>query len=68
VTQTFVDYQTHRTKNRLRIIDAYFQRGALSMLLSVLPINRGNNIIWEGDNYAALCFPIFQDQMSLTLC
>jgi len=51
------DYQTHKTKNRWRIIDMHFQDGSTSMSLSIVPIQFANTITLEGCDYAAVCLP-----------
>jgi len=51
------DYQTHKTKNLWRIVDAHFQDWSMSVSLSVLPIKTANTITLEGCDYAAVCMP-----------
>jgi len=51
------EYQTQKTKNRRRIIDAHFQNWSTSVSLSFLPTKSTNTITLEGGDYAAVCLP-----------
>jgi len=51
------DWQTHKTKNGWRIIDAHFQDWSTSLSLSILPIKTANTITLEGCDYEAICLP-----------
>jgi len=52
-----LDYPTHKTKNRWRIVDAYFHDWSMSKALSFSRIKTANTLALEGCNYAAVCLP-----------
>jgi len=55
------------TKIRWRSVDAHFQNGEVTVLLSVLPINTANMFVLNGRDQINTELPYLQDQKSLTL-
>jgi len=66
-TKLLHNYQTNKTKNHWLSVDAHFQDGAGSMLLSLLPIKGGNTSIMCIHYQIAFLLLDLQDQKSLML-
>jgi len=66
-TISLLNYLTYKTKNRWCSVDAQFQNGAGSVLLTLLPIMPANTAFMNGLNQSPCRLPMMQDQKILML-
>ena len=55
------------TKTSLCSVDTHFPNGAVTTLLSVLPIKTANTVVLHGSDQINIELPYLQDQKSLML-
>ena len=67
-TRSHFNYLTYKTKNRWRSVDAHFQDGAGSLILSFLTWKAANTSFMNGCNQSPLRLPKMRSEKSLTLC
>ena len=67
MTKTLVNYRTYKTTNGLRSIDAHAENGAVTVLLSLLPIQAANWSVMHNNDQDTVELPYLQDHKSLTL-
>jgi len=65
--KSLVDYRTDKTTNRWRSVDAHSKNGAVTALLSLLPITAANMSVMHNNDQVTSELPYLQDQKSLTL-
>jgi len=67
MTKSPVNYHTNKTTNRWRSVDAHAKNGAVTVLLSVLPINAASTSVTHNNNHVMGELPYIQDHESLML-
>jgi hypothetical protein len=63
-----IGYPRCKTYNPYCSVEKDFQNGALTILLSILPIKTGNQLVMHKRTEIKFQLPILHDQKSLTLC
>jgi len=63
-----LDHQKHMTTKCCCSVDAHYQNGVTSMLLSVWHMTTTKKLTFQGLNYAAFGLPKVKDSTSLTIC
>jgi len=63
-----MNYHTDMTRNRWRSVDAHAKNGAVTVLLSYLPINAANTSVMHKNDQVTGELTYLQDHKSLTLC
>jgi len=67
MTKSLVIYRAFMTRNRWRSVDAHAQNGAVTVLLSLLPIQAANTSVMHNNDQVSGELPYLQDHKSLTL-
>jgi len=62
-----VNYRTYKTTNRWRSVDAHAKNGAVTVLLSLLPIKAANTHVMHNNDQVTCELPYLQDHKSLML-
>jgi len=66
-TKSLVNYRTYKTTNRWRSVDADAKNGAVTVFLSLLPIQAANMSVMHNNDQVTCELPYLQDHKSLTL-
>jgi len=66
-TKSVVNYRTYKTTNRWRSVDPHAENGAVTVLLSLLPIEAANTSIMHNNDQGTSELPYLQDHKLLTL-
>ena len=67
-TSRDITYSGCKAKNRSRSVDAHAKTGAVTLLLSLLPIEAANTSVMHNNDQVTGDLPYLQDHKSLTLC
>ena len=67
-TNLHIGYPRCKTKDHWHSIDAYFQNGAVTVSLVILPKKAANRLVMNCSDRITLYLPELQDQKSLMLC
>jgi hypothetical protein len=68
MTKTLVNYRTYKNTNHWRFVDAHAKNGAVTVLVSLLPIEAANTSVMHNNDQVTGELPYLQDDKSLTLC
>jgi len=68
VTKSLVNYHTYKTTNLWRSVSAHAKNGAVTVLLSLLPIKAASTSVMHNNDQVTGELPYLQDHKSLMLC
>jgi len=61
VTKSLCNYHTYKTQNHLRSVDAHSHNGAVTVLLSLVPITAANTLVLPNSDQITIQIPYLQE-------